>query len=181
MSVTTGFAQSSTKANGPKKSCSCAFSSINQFGLLTGERDPAIAVQSINGFRYKTWFAGAGIGLDSYKRIGIPLFLDIRKDLWGKTNTPFLYADGGYHLITDGRDKSGGSISKYTGGLYYDMGFGYKLAIKDKQAFLISAGYSVKNLTEKQYWDLGTVDVDGYRGTYQYRLNRLFFKAGLQF
>lgn len=188
LNVAIGFTQNSTTAGASKKSCSCGFSSINQFGVLTGEKAPSPVLQSINGFRYKTWFAGAGIGLDNYKRTTIPLFLDIRKDLGNKANTPFLYADGGYHLVMDDGYKNASSINKYEGGLYYDVGFGYKLALKAKQAFLISAGYSVKSLTEKQYWDLTLVDIfcaggscDGYRGSYTYRLNRLSFKVGFQF
>ena len=188
MSVATGFAQSSITAATPKKSCSCAFNSLNQVGMLTGEKGPAATGQSINGMRYKTWFAGVGIGLDGYEELTVPLFLDVRKYLWDKTSTPFVYADGGYHFFMDDTDKKWGTITKYKGGLYYDVGFGYKLALKAKQALLLSAGYSFKELTKNEYTDLSLVDIvctggpcDGFIGGYKYRLNRLSFKVGFQF
>jgi len=119
------------------------------------------------------------------------LFLDVRKYLWDKTSTPFVYADGGYHFLMDNTDKKWGTITKYKGGLYYDVGFGYKLTLKAKQALLLSTGYSFKELTENQYSDLSLVDIvwangwngrrDGFIEGYKYRLNRWSFKVGLQF
>jgi hypothetical protein len=183
-----GIAQDSTVSSKPKKSCSCAFSSINQVGVTAGENDPDFLVQSINGLRYRTWFAGAGIGLDAYKRLSMPLFLDIRKYLWDKAASPFIYADGGYHFIVNRKVEKFSLIDEYTGGLFYDLGVGYKFTMNRKQNFLLSAGYSVKNMEQKQYYDLALIDLfcpggpcKDYINKYSYRLNRFSFKIGFQF
>jgi hypothetical protein len=175
------IAQDSTVSSKPKKSCSCAFSSINQVGITVGEDDPNFLIQSINGLRYRTWFAGVGIGLDAYKRSGIPLFLDIRKQLWDKAASPFIYADGGYHFIVNRKVEKFSLIDEYTGGLFYDLGIGYKFIVTPKQHFLLSAGYSVKNMEYQQYYEQTVENTNEYRNIYTYRLNRYSFKIGFQF
>lgn len=183
----TGLAQDTAAVSKPKKNCSCGFSSINQAGILTGEKSNSLAIQSINGMRYRTWFAGAGIGLDAYDRTSIPVFLDIRKDLWNKAMTPFFYVDGGYHFITDLKFEKGNDLTKYTGSLFYDLGVGYKFKVKGAQSWLLSAGYSVKSMTQTEYYD-PLVDpycpnggCNNFINRYKYRFNRLSFKVGFQF
>jgi hypothetical protein len=188
-----GFATTGmTQTGAAKKSCSCGFNSINLAGVAAGAKNPGFTIQTVNGFRYKTWFAGAGIGLDGYEQLTYPIFLDIRKDLWirEKYAIPFVYADGGYSFMVDKtRDKLNSfQINKYTGGLYYDIGLGLRIPMKKNQAFLLSAGQSMKKMEVEEYQNLALVDMvcfsgacDGYKGTYRYRLNRLSLKLGFQF
>src|SRR5688572_21595778 len=107
-----------------KKSCSCGFQSILNIGLLEGQGGSDFLIQSINGYRYKGWFAGIGAGIDYYRFRSIPLFLDIRKNILNNNFTPFVYADAGIHFPWSKDDESyywGASMSN---GLYYDAGIG---------------------------------------------------------
>ena len=80
------------------KNCGCAFSSINQIGLLAGEGGEGFQLQTINGLRYKTWMVGAGVGIDGYRFRSIPLFLELRKEFNLKSNAFFIYNDIGLQL-----------------------------------------------------------------------------------
>lgn len=162
-----GMAQSDT-ASKAKKSRAFGFGSINQFGFATGENDNGLMLQTINGLRYKTWFLGVGVGLDTYSAKTVPLFLDIRKSLLAKPSTPFLYADGGIQFSAEKKHNKDDYASKdYDPGLYYDVGAGYCMELKNKNALLMSLGYSFKGL-----------DYTYYAANYKYKLNRFSFKLG---
>ena len=186
--VIAGMAQTNTAGSTAKKGCSCGFSSINQAGLATGEKGSYFLAQTINGFRYKTWFVGAGLGLDTYKSLTVPLFLDLRRNIFNKSVTPFVYADGGMQFSAEKTsDKNAFSNTDYSTGLYYDLGIGYQVGLKNRHALLMSAGFSVKNTTERvtvNYGDIVCVTYpcpSGYVNTYKYRLNRLSLKLGYRF
>lgn len=154
-----------------KKGCSCAFSSINQLGFATGQNNNAVAIQTINGLRYKDWFAGIGVGLDFYKIHSIPVFVDIRRNLLHARSAPFIYADGGIHFPFGNKDKDQWEPEqKFEKGLYYDVGVGYNIAIVKKQSIVFSVGYSAKNYEEKFWYQV-----------YSYKLNRAVIKIGWQF
>lgn len=160
-------AQSDTAA-GAIKSNSFGFTSINQVGIAAGENDNGILLQTINGLRYKTWFLGVGVGLDTYNAKTIPLFADIRKSLLAKPSTPFLYADGGIQFSAEKKHNKDDFGSKdYDPGLFYDVGAGYYFGLKNKNALLMSVGYSFKRL-----------DYIYYTANYKYKLNRFSFKVG---
>jgi hypothetical protein len=183
LAVTTG-AQSPEKAPVTKKNCSCGFSSINQFGITTGENNNSVLLQSINGFRYKTWFIGVGVGLDTYYAKTVPLFLDLRKNLFLKPTTPFLYVDGGLQVMGEKRTQKGDWLTKkYDPGPYYDMGVGYQIGLRNKSAILMSAGYSLKHLSYENYSEVVCIRAPcpNDRSYYNFRLNRLSFKVGYQF
>lgn len=185
LSLTTS-AQTGTGNPPVKKSCSCGFSSINQLGILSGESNNQLAIQSVNGFQYKTWFAGIGLGLDNYGAKTIPLFLDIRKNILRSASTPFLYADGGIQLTGEKNRKNAGlSREELETGAYYDFGLGYSIGLKNKKALLLSAGYSIKDVKWTTYLNEEVVCVttpcNPFVSSYKYRLNRLAFRLGYQF
>lgn len=180
------MAQTSDNAKPVKKNCSCAFSSINQAGLLNGSVDSYFQVQTINGIRYKTWFAGIGAGIDYYRYKSFPVFADVRKDIFDRLNTPFLYADGGIHFAKGNNEKQETSETAYKNGFYSDIGVGYKISIGGKSGLLLSAGYSYKHVA---FQEIQTslycpgIACMPYKNIYNhsYRLNRLSLKMGLQF
>lgn len=168
-----------------KQSCSCSFQSNNQIGLLEGKTGSAFQLQTINGIRYKTWFAGVGAGLDYYHRRSIPLFVDIRKDILKNKKTPFLYADGGVNFSWGKEDGEGTWHVEYGNGHFYEAGLGYKFGLKNNMALFFSAGYSYKSSVEKRYGVtycpfLGPC-VEGLIERFDYSLNRLSLKAGFSF
>lgn len=184
--ATVTTAQTTIPGTTVKKGCSCAFNSVNQVGVLTGERGSSFLAQTINGIRYKTWFAGVGVGLDFYKTRGIPLFLDIRKYILNKPATPFIYADGGIHYSwpTEKDKEAGWNVTrKFNNGLYYDFGLGYKAPINQKHAFLLSVGYSVKKIEETNTSIFYCPQCPNQESVerFNYTFNRLSIKAGWQF
>jgi hypothetical protein len=167
-----------------KKGCSCAFSSIYSVGIIEGENGTSLQLQTVQGIRYGKWFAGIGAGLDYYHLRTIPLFLDIRREFFNGKNAPFIYADGGYHFAwARDRDKSQWTKIDYDGGLFYDVGLGYRIATAGKQkGFLISAGYSFKYLKESRSsqvcinWNCQEETNEWFK----YKLNRLSLKIGMK-
>ncbi|NII27726.1 hypothetical protein HB364_21770 [Pseudoflavitalea sp. X16] len=182
----TAIAQTDSTGKAVKKGCSCTFSSINQVGLLTGETGSYFLAQTINGIKYKTWFAGVGVGLDFYKVRGVPVFLDVRKDLLNKTATPFIYVDGGINFSwpTD-KDKGGEDRWKFNNDLYLDAGLGYKNNLGKGHALLVSVGYSLKMIKQKyapyEICPLWGACWPTSKEVYKYTFNRLSLKVGWQF
>ncbi|MGB8192802.1 MAG: hypothetical protein WCF67_12820 [Chitinophagaceae bacterium] len=168
-----------------KKNCSCSFSSINQVGLLEGSDRSSFNLQTINGLRYKTWFAGAGVGLDKYHTRSIPVFFDLRKDLLKKWNTPFIYGDIGVNLPWTKKSEDGWWLrSEFDRGAYYDAGIGYKLNLGKGRALLFSGGFSLKKMRETRFVTttcpfVGPCpEIEGER--YDFTFKRFSVKAGLQ-
>jgi hypothetical protein len=163
------------------------FHSINNIGLLEGEAGSAFQLQSINGVQYKTWFAGAGAGLDYYRFRSVPIFLDIRKMFPLAANTFFVYGDIGMHAnwLTEKQKNSNSyvaALSDFNNGLYTDAGAGYQICLGNKGALLISAGYSFKSLRGTQI-DYTPMTYDGPPAItrLRYDLSRVAIKMGLKF
>ena len=170
-----------------KKGCGYRFQSINQVGLLQGESPASALLQTVNGIKFKQWFTGIGVALDYYRYRGIPVFIDVRRNIFNKANTPFVYADGGIHLtwVTNQQKIWWGESNRtrFNNGVYSDIGLGYALGFKNKSAFLMSAGYSYKQISEKRYLQIVciTTPCPNQVETYKYGLNRLSLKLGYQF
>ena len=178
-------AQETKQEQPAKKGCSCSFSSINQAGVLNGSKGAFLTLQSINGIKYKTWFAGAGVGVDGYYRSSFPVFLDVRKDLLKKRETPFLYADVGYHFIRDTKDQLNqwyeNAYNK--GSMYTDVGVGYKFGFMSKGHWIVSAGYSYKYVKYKNMylWECPTSRCYENYITVKSYLHRYAMRLGFQF
>jgi hypothetical protein len=166
------------------------FHSINNVGLLEGETGSAFQLQTINGAQYKSWFAGVGLGLDFYRLRSIPLFADIRKEFGKGNNKLFAYADMGINFswVTDQQKTSYVQNDKFSNGFYSDLGLGYKVSAGEKNAILLSLGYSFKKSVESYdqmyfypngYFDPGEPDLSKQK--INYSLNRLTLKIGWEF
>jgi hypothetical protein len=159
------------------------FSSVNQFGLLSGSSGESWMLQTINGIKKDKWFAGAGAGLDFYNERTVPLFLDLRKELSNKINTPFIYADAGLNFPwLNSIQRQQKQFPKTSPGLFYDLGIGWKLSGKNNRGFLVSAGYSFKQVKEKVksvWWPAPTpqLEFENYE-RYNYLYRRVVIKVG---
>ena len=170
-----------------------SFSSQNYAGLLEGEHGSKFQLQTINGFKYKTWFAGFGTGIDWYYRRSIPAFVSLSKDFFRKGNRNFYLstavgsnfpweADNNYN-------EWGYTVEKSHSGVYYDAGFGYKIGIgKKNDALLIQVGYSYKHISEdvKNYIYFTSPVVfnsqeSDFTNRLDYYLRRLSLKFGWNF
>lgn len=176
------IAQEAPKAE--QKSCSCAFSSIVQGGIMAGEKSNSAVLQTINGLRYKRWFAGIGVGLDFYHTRGIPLFLDIRRNILKGVHSPFVYADGGIHFAWEReKEKYPYRKNEFDNSVYLDMGLGYKWSFTTEAALLLSVGYSYKEIRQGVYYPVNCLypPCPESANWYENSLNRISLKMGLQF
>jgi hypothetical protein len=177
-------AQEAKQERPAKKGCSCSFSSINHAGILNGSKGVYFLAQTINGFRYKTWFAGIGAGYDNYYRSGFQLFLDVRKFILKKSQTPFVYADVGVHVVSDKTDHLNQWYeNRFKNGAYAEGGIGYKFGFNGKDRWVISGGYSYKYVKYDNVY-IGTCPTSRcYENYFTYRnyLNRFAMKLGFQF
>jgi len=167
--------------NAQQASNKLRFRSTNQVGFQSGQAGTEFQVQTINSIQYKTFSTGLGVGLDYYKERSIPVFLDVRKNVFAKQQTPFVYADGGYHF-TWLKDKPEDWIrTDVKGGLYYDLGIGYSFPTSKTGAILVSLGYSVKNISEKVNHNIWRSSWPLPEDFHQldYTLRRYSFKMGL--
>jgi hypothetical protein len=178
------FGQEKQQAAKSKANCACGFQSLVQGGLLEGNSGPSWNLQTINGAYYKTWFVGVGLGLDYYMMRTIPLFIDVRKDLFRKRRTPFLYADAGIQFDwLRAREKPAWGTGEYNRGLYYDFGLGYKVGFGNRDALLFSAGYSMKTLREERtiMQQCFQAPCNTIKEYYNYTFSRIGIKVGWQF
>lgn len=163
------------------------FHSINSVALVNGSNAVSAALQTVNGFQHKSFFAGIGAGLDYYLYRTVPVFADLRYE-WGKNrNKFFVYADGGInfswaqdYFYVQPVIREGNRTNRFDNGLYADAGFGYAVMLKNKMAIILSAGYSHKGLKESytyRDWRSGEWQTD----VNTYRLNRIVLKTGWRF
>jgi hypothetical protein len=164
------------------------FHSINTVGLLEGQAGSTFQLQTINGFKKKSWFAGLGVGLDYYRLRTIPLFADVRKEFGKKENKFFLYADGGinFYWLRDKDAKQFYVDDKFKSGFYGEAGFGYKFILNQKLAMTLNGGYSYKKLTEVGnnyffYYGTGMINPPYPMSKIVYNLNRIVLKIGIEF
>jgi hypothetical protein len=162
------------------------FHSIENIGLLLGNKGSAFQFQTINGVKYKSWFGGVGVGLDYYGYRTIPLFAEIRKEILKSANKLFLYADGGTNFYWQRSNDAKQFLinDKFKNGFYGEVGAGYTLTIHRNNSLQFSIGYSYKKLTDQRtylFFDpgfgLNTSDSEKIR----YSLSRFVFKAGISF
>lgn len=177
-------AQEAKQEQPAKKGCSCSFSSILHAGVLNGAKGAFLQVQSINGIRYKTWFAGIGAGVENYYRTGYPVFIDVRKFLLNKSQSPFVYADMGIQFEKYKTQRLNPMYeNRYRNGIIAEGGIGYKFGFEGKNRWVISAGYSYKYV-RYDYVFLGSCQTQRCSEsffTYKNYLHRYAMKLGLQF
>ena len=169
------------------------FSSRNYVGLLEGEHGSAFQLQSINGVKCQTWFAGLGTGIDWYYRRSIPLFASVNKDFLRKANRAFyVTADAGANFPWNNNNYNtwGYTIDKSYPGLYWSAGLGYKIGVgKKNDALLIHLGYSSKHVREKvktiyyyyTYSILPPSEQQDFTNRFDYYLRSVSIKVGWNF
>jgi hypothetical protein len=160
---------------------------ISNLGLLNGSDGASVSLQAILGASMQNTFAGIGAGLDYYRFRTVPVFVDIRQHFGRSNRNIFVYGDLGYNYDwTTEKDREKNNVFNpfnFKGGLYYDAGLGYKVGFAEKDAFLLSLGYTVKNVRNDVgrsicpligpcYDDLNRID---------YKLPRVVIKVGWKF
>lgn len=166
------------------------FHSINNVGLLEGGSDENLQLQTINGFLFKGFFGGIGIGLDNYYLKSVPLFVDVRKNIFDRRYTPFLYADAGAVFPWNRNTETQWSKDQYKTGFIYEGGIGYSLPVKGRFSMNFSAGYSQRFLKattqNNRYYLTDNMPFAPMPATFdtvynRYNFNRFSFKVGFSF
>jgi hypothetical protein len=166
-----------------KPDCGCSFNSVNQVGLLEGSAGSSYQLQTINGIKYRTWFAGIGIGMDRYRFRTVPLFFDLRKEFSKQANTAFAYGDIGVHFPwVEDKHKLQWGTNEFSRGLYYDAGLGYKITLGKGRNLLFSGGVSLKKIRETRFYEVVCVrePCPLQNERFDFSLKRFSVKAGLQ-
>lgn len=154
------------------------FANNNLVGLLSGSSSNALQLQTINGVSYKTFSFGIGVGIDNYYFKTIPVFADVRKYIFEKRQTPFVYIDVGSNFSTKKDEGTTWQTITYQAGFYYDFGIGYKWTIGKQFHINSSFGFSQKKYGSRQEYHYVS---DPPPDLYNYRLQRFTLKLGLGF
>jgi hypothetical protein len=165
------------------------FHSVNSLVLVNGSNAVSASLQSVNGFKRGSWFAGIGTGLDYYLYRSIPFFADLRYEQGKKKNKLFAYADAGINFSWVKNKfnpnpvillRNTGDDQRYKNGFYTDAGLGITIGMKNENALVFSLGHSHKSVEDiNWYTDWRSSEKLSTRNTYH--LNRILFKAGWQF
>ncbi|HEX7903260.1 MAG TPA: hypothetical protein VF487_05235 [Chitinophagaceae bacterium] len=153
-------------------------------GLLEGENGSSFQVQTINGIKHKSWFAGLGTGLDYYLYRSVPLFISVNKSFKPGTNSFFIQGDGGLNFawIEKEINRFNDVISdKFSPHLYWNGAIGF--ASGKKNALMVSLGYSYKRLEEIKERAMFCTNppCSPMVENYNYRLRRVSLRVGWQF
>lgn len=171
-------------AQAQKTDTKVRFRSINQVGAVTGAQKDAPIIQTINGLAYKSWSAGMGVGIDMYSERSVPVFIDIRKSFGQGNNIPFIYADGGLSFAwLSFIEKEQQSFPEHEkDSWYYDAGIGWKIPLGVRTAFLLSAGYSLKQYEGSRiaYRPFTGGPAIEYREPFENTYRRIIIKIGVQ-
>lgn len=163
------------------------FNSYTAAGVQSGQSDPAITVETINGIRTKNWFTGIGVGYSAYRYRTIPVFADARF-AFGKRRQFFINGDAGYNLIKPATYEEDAQYYdvKYKGGIFFNSGIGIALQPTKKHSFYFQLDYGVKQVrkvvNEFIWIDFPPYnrDIDHYT-TYKYNLTTVSLKMGFKF
>jgi hypothetical protein len=168
-------------AQDQKKGTKPSFTSINSIGMLEGQGGTSFSIQSINGVRLNSFSVGVGLGIDYYLVRSLPLFVDVRKDLFSKKQSPFIYLNAGTNFPWEKQAESWQQVD-LKGGLFYEGGVGYSWPLKSA-SFVLSLGYSYKAFKEKISYDVFCIDGNcpEINETRAYQLRRLSIRAGFRF
>lgn len=151
-------------------------------GVSFGQSAVSKQFSLVNGIKFKTWYAGAGVGVDYYFERTVPVFLQIRKELKEKMNTPFALANGGYHF--EWIQDEAFFESEHRSGWYYEAGAGYRFGLGRKSSFNLSAVYSYKpfsKLVDVMPWSSVWPPPPGAFQRYDYQLRRLQLNVAVGF
>lgn len=160
------------------------FSSQNYVGITEGQSGTALQLQTINGVKYKTWFAGIGTGLDYYYLRTVPLFFSASKFLDSQKFPFYVTADAGINFAWEQNNMIYFEYpGEYNAGLYWGTGLGYKFDFKNKNALLLNLGYNYKRLTQTYEYTAPCLvpPCPNFTEKYDYRLKRLSIRLGWSF
>ncbi|MEO8404788.1 MAG: hypothetical protein ABI480_09340 [Chitinophagaceae bacterium] len=146
---------------------------ITSAGILAGATETQAVFSFTGGVAYKNYFTGIGIAYDRYRYNSIPVFADWRFN-FGENKVVFVYLAGGYNFpgSYQKEEEAFKTKDKMKGGLYTDAGLGYRFPAGKMHRFILSAGFSRKNMTwERKYTYPFTIPQQDNHSMYEYKLH----------
>ncbi len=127
-----------------------------QGGIMEGQTDKTVPqFQLLGGIKKNAWVLSLGAGMDYYSsKRSVPVYVDFKNMFGKKMNAFFLYGAAGYNFSWLRNNQKVNNwwqtilSHNQKGGLFYEAGMGYKVSLKNKMGFGLSAGYSYKEQSE---------------------------------
>jgi len=134
------------------------FVNLTSIGFLVGSAQNSqvapFSLLMVNGFRAPNGlFAGIGTGIEFFSASYLPLFFDIRYDLFGKEVVPYVTAKAGYGFPLSG-DHSEYDISyTYSGGPLVGVGVVLKIRTRNHFAWDVELMYRHQETSYTETYD----------------------------
>jgi hypothetical protein len=154
---------------------------ITDFGVLaaTGNnnQNAIFSVSSFNGYSFASRFiAGAGIGIELFETVMLPVYAETRFILAKSRLTPFAQLKSGYTFALEDPESYWGESYRAYGGFMLGTGAGAFIWVSDRSSFEINILYRFQSIrTERTYEWTGETSV------ITTRYNRLELRFGLLF
>jgi hypothetical protein len=154
---------------------------ITDFGVLTAtgnnNQNAIFSVASFNGYSFASRFiAGAGIGIELFETVMLPLYADTRVILAKSRITPFALLKSGYTFAMEDPEGYWGESYDSHGGFMLGAGVGTFIWVSDRSSFEINLLYRFQSIrTERTY------EWSGETSMITTRYNRLELRFGLLF
>jgi hypothetical protein len=154
---------------------------ITDFGVLaaTGNnnQNAIFSVSSFNGYSFASRFiAGAGIGIELFETVMLPLYAETRVILAKSRITPFAVLKSGYTFALEDPEGYWGESYNSHGGFMLGTGAGAFIWVSDRSSFEINLLYRFQSIrTERTY------EWSGETSMITTRYNRLELRFGLLF
>lgn len=160
---------------------SSGYVNITDFGLLiaTGNnaKNAIFSVSSVNGYTFSSRFiTGAGIGIELYETLMMPLYADMRVILLKSRLTPFIGLKAGYSFSLEDPAPNWSESYDTQGGFTWGTGAGILIWSNERSSFEINLSYRYQSIrTETTYeWSELT-------SLYTKKYNRLELRFGFLF
>ena len=154
---------------------------ITDFGLLVATGDNAqnaiFSVSSVNGYSFASrYIAGAGIGIELYETLMLPLYADMRVILLKNRVTPFVGLKAGYSFSLEDPEPNWNESYDSHGGFTWGMGAGIFVWTNERSSLEINVSYRYQAIrTETTYeWPEKT-------SLFTTKYNRLELRFGFSF
>ena len=145
------------------------------------------------GVANKQWVYAIGSSVDYYKLRSVPVYVEVKRQLGNKTNTPFVYANAGIniHWVLESQHQYHNNWGwgptptncDFSNGHFVEAGTGVNIRNKKGKGMFLSLGYSSKTLSEawtESIWDPLKNEIVITDRSKKYLLNRLVFKVGFR-
>lgn len=134
------------------------FVNMTSIGFLAGSPQNAqvapLSLQMVNGWRNSLGiFTGLGIGVEFLNTNYLPLFFDLRYDLFGTDVVPYLLARGGYGLPLSSDREEYDITYSYTGGPLMAAGVGLKIKSRNHFAWDVGIMYRYQKTAYREIYE----------------------------